>query len=193
MEIVEDDASERALALIKEILERANPGQILLTRSACDLARQGSVAGGANEEIQWLRQGTLPQIGPSRDLEPEVEIFAVAPAGMDPEGLNLGEAAQDMTPARSRRAADIDEDEMIEALRLHAFNLQAAADSLGISRSSLYKLVEKSPRVRKASDLSAEEIERCRDEHGHRLDLMAERLEVSRRALRRRMTELGLD
>ena len=88
---------------------------------------------------------------------------------------------------------DVAEDEVLAALRAHAYNLQAAADSLGISRPSLYKLMKKSSRIRTARDLGIEEIQGCRKRFAADLDAMAEHLEVSRRALRRRMTELGFD
>jgi two-component system, NtrC family, nitrogen regulation response regulator GlnG len=68
-----------------------------------------------------------------------------------------------------------------------------AADQLGIPRSSIYDLIEKSPNIRTAGDLTPEEISGCYRECQGDLDAMVQRLEVSKQALRRRVRELGLD
>ena len=67
----------------------------------------------------------------------------------------------------------------------------AAARELGISKTSLYALIEASPRVRKARDLSAREIEEALRPGGD-VAAAARQLRVSARGLRLRMTELGL-
>ncbi|HSF42791.1 MAG TPA: helix-turn-helix domain-containing protein, partial [Thermoanaerobaculia bacterium] len=82
--------------------------------------------------------------------------------------------------------------EMLAALREHRWNLKAAAQALGIARTSLYILLERSPRVRAAADVPPEEIcaawERC----GGDVEAVAAELEVSERALRQRLKDLGL-
>jgi two-component system, NtrC family, nitrogen regulation response regulator GlnG len=70
--------------------------------------------------------------------------------------------------------------------------LKATADRLGIPRSSIYDLIDRSPNLRTAGDLSVEELTRCYQECGGDLEAMAQRLEVSKRALGRRIKELGL-
>jgi two-component system, NtrC family, nitrogen regulation response regulator GlnG len=102
-----------------------------------------------------------------------------------------GRAAE--APAPRRRPSDVGAEELVAALRESGWDLQAAADRLGVSRPSLYDLIEKSPHVRTAGDLSADEIARCVRECGGDLDAAARRLEVSRRALGRRVKELGID
>ena len=93
---------------------------------------------------------------------------------------------------KPRRPAQITEDELVAALRAHRWRLNDAAAALGIPRSSLYHLIERTDRVRKASDLSLSEIEASRDNVGGSIARMADELEVSERALRRRMGQLGL-
>ena len=78
------------------------------------------------------------------------------------------------------------------ALRLNRWDLKATSEHLRVSRTSLYALVDSSPRVRTAADLTAEEIARSFRECGGDLEAMVERLEVSKRALGRRLRELGL-
>ena len=92
-------------------------------------------------------------------------------------------------PAR-RQAAQLSENEVIEALRAHQFRPAAAADALGIPRSSIYDLMNKIPSLRKASELTSEDIEAARRRVGPSLEAMAEDLEVSKRALLRRLGQL---
>ncbi|MFY2561233.1 sigma 54-interacting transcriptional regulator [Corallococcus terminator] len=94
-------------------------------------------------------------------------------------------------PSR-RRPADIPETELLDVLRGCGWDFQAAAERLGIHRTSIYDLIERIPGIRTAGELSVEEITRCHQECGGRLNEMVRRLEVSRRALGRRVKELGL-
>ncbi|MCP3065143.1 sigma-54 dependent transcriptional regulator [Myxococcus sp. K38C18041901] len=95
-------------------------------------------------------------------------------------------------PRARRKPSDVGEHELLEALRESAWDLQATAERLGIPRSSVYLLIERSSLLRAAGDVSAEELTRCFHECAGDIDAMARRLEVSRRALQRRIRELGL-
>ena len=86
----------------------------------------------------------------------------------------------------------IDETRMVAALAAHQWKTAETARALGISRTTLYALMEKSARVRKARDVSREEIVALQAEAGGDVDAIAERLRVSRRGLLLRMKELGL-
>jgi two-component system nitrogen regulation response regulator GlnG len=92
-----------------------------------------------------------------------------------------------------RKASDVSEQELLAALRASAWDLSAAADRLGIPRSSIYDLIERSPSIRTAGDLTVEEITQAFRECRGDLDAMVQRLEVSKRALGRRIKELGLE
>ena len=94
--------------------------------------------------------------------------------------------------AARRKPSDVGEQELLEALRASSWDLKAAADRLGIPRSSVYVLIDKSSLIRTARDLSPEEITRSFQECQGDLDQMVRRLEVSKRALQRRVRELGL-
>jgi two-component system nitrogen regulation response regulator GlnG len=118
------------------------------------------------------------------------------------ERLLDGASAVDSPPAtdgdstdsrESRRPADINEDELVAAMRESSWEPAAAARRLGISRPSIYDLVRRSNRLRTAEDIELEEIEGCVEELGGDVDAAAERLEVSARGLRRRMRRLGLE
>jgi DNA-binding NtrC family response regulator len=115
------------------------------------------------------------------------------------EDIPIEPPAEDSGPeARSgrrpvyRSPAGISELELHGALKANRWHLQATAAQLRVSRTSLYDLIDRNPRIRKASDLTREEIEEARRRLEGDLDDMVEALEVSERGLLRRMTELGM-
>ncbi|HEY2289628.1 MAG TPA: sigma-54 dependent transcriptional regulator [Thermoanaerobaculia bacterium] len=124
--------------------------------------------------------------GGGRPVEAGAEPPAAAPAVSAPAPSSRPVAA------RRRKPADVSQDELLAVLRAHRWRLKRAAEELGISRPSLYVLIERCPAIRKAGDLKVEEIVLCHHECGGDLDLMVERLKVSRDALHRRIRELGL-
>ena len=149
--------------------------------------------------------------GNVRQLANVVRQIVIANRGADPatrfeqvEALLLQKAPTAETVAKPQsgssaldspgrpRPSDLREGEVIEALRAHRFRPSAAADALGIPRSSIYDLIDKIPGLRKASDLTRVEITEARDRVGPSLEAMAAELEVSERALRRRLGELDL-
>ncbi|HVK71139.1 MAG TPA: sigma-54-dependent Fis family transcriptional regulator, partial [Polyangium sp.] len=91
-----------------------------------------------------------------------------------------------------RKPADVTEAELREVLRTCRWDLAASAGKLGISRASMYLLIERFPGFRVAGALTAQEITQCHRELGGDLARMAEQLEVSEKALLRRVRELGL-
>ena len=120
----------------------------------------------------------LPQPAPV----PDVASLLPAPAAPPP-----------VAPAPARRKpASVTEAELGEALRASRWDLAAAAQRLGISRASMYLLIERYPQHRTGGDLEAEEILRAHRDHGGRLGLMADALRVSERALARRLREMGV-
>jgi two-component system nitrogen regulation response regulator GlnG len=94
--------------------------------------------------------------------------------------------------APRRKSTEVTGEELLSALRQHAWDLKLTADWLGIPRSSIYDVIDKHPNIRRAGTLTAEEITRCHQECGGDLDEMVRRLEVSKKALNRRLKELGL-
>ncbi|WP_438021207.1 sigma 54-interacting transcriptional regulator [Sorangium sp. So ce315] len=91
-----------------------------------------------------------------------------------------------------RKPSDVREEELIDALRRSRWDFKAAAEQLGVSRTSLYALVESCPQVRQANHVPADEVARCYRECGGHIDAMVDRLRVSKRALQRRIRELRL-
>ena len=94
--------------------------------------------------------------------------------------------------ATYRPISEITEAELLAALRASRWNLAGAAERLGVSRTSLYTLVERHGAIRKAADLSHEEIEAALERSGGDLDAAADDLRVSPHGLKIRRTELGI-
>ena len=100
----------------------------------------------------------------------------------------------DAAPALPARVApqDLSEDELVAALEANDYRLGATARQLGISRTTLYALIERSGEVRKASELDRDEVVAARDRAEGDVRRMASALRVSRQGLMRRMRSLGL-
>ena len=92
-----------------------------------------------------------------------------------------------------RRPSEVDDEELLGALADHRWQLRPTARALGVSRATLYRLIDACPEIRKAVDLTADEIVAALD--GARGDHRAAALElrVSPQGLKRRITALGLD
>ena len=91
-----------------------------------------------------------------------------------------------------RKPGDVGDEELLAALQEEQWNLKQTAARLGVSRTTLYTLIDQCPAVRKASELEREEIERSMRDHNEKIDAMVHALQVSRRGLLIRMKELGL-
>ena len=93
---------------------------------------------------------------------------------------------------RYRSPAEVTAAELLEALRASDWEIKPAAVRLGISRPSLYLLIERTPGIRKASELGRSEILECQSHYGGDLAAMAARLEVSKSGLQQQMKRLGM-
>ena len=92
-----------------------------------------------------------------------------------------------------RRTEPMTDGELLVALRANGWRTSATARQMGISRTTLYKLIDHSESIRKAKDLSPEEILRSRVECGGDVEAIATMLEVSPRGLLLRMRELHIE
>jgi two-component system nitrogen regulation response regulator GlnG len=101
-------------------------------------------------------------------------------------------AAPGRPSRRMRPPSEVSEDELLAALRAQRWNLKAAAAALGVARTSLYILLDQSPRVRAAADVPPEEVRAAFARCGGDVEATAAALEISERALRQRLKDLGL-
>lgn len=134
-----------------------------------------------------IRQIVVTSRGEERARLPEtVEMLLAAAASSRPAPRSSGGASY------RRKPSELTDDELVELLRAHRFNLRVAAAALGISRTSLYALVKKCPRLRQPADLGRDEIAASLERAGGDADAAAAELEVSSQGLKRRLKELGL-
>ena len=174
-----------------------------------ETGQSGRLAAGPDDR-PWMPAELVARLasydwpGNVRQLRNVVRQLAIAgrdlpevPVGPAIERLFQEPEAPRPEPARPvssgwRKPEDIRDDELLTALRANRWRLQPTAAQLGISRTSLYDRIDRSPNLRKAADLTREELEaaaaRCQGD----LDAMAEHLEVSKRGLQRRMKQLGI-
>jgi two-component system nitrogen regulation response regulator GlnG len=97
--------------------------------------------------------------------------------------------SRESAPASSR-SPRVSDEQIRDALRLHNYNFSAAADALGIHRSTLYDRVRANPQdVRSAPEISDDEILEAHARHGADIAAMAAELRVSPKPLRARLTE----
>jgi two-component system nitrogen regulation response regulator GlnG len=152
--------------------------------------------------IRQLRNLTRQIVISSRRLptlksNPHIDQELDGPPPLLPDGALSGREGLDPAaaleqPSSRRKPSEVSDQEMLKALRATSWDLKAAAEQLGITRSSLYMLIDRSSSLRTAVELSVSEITHCFHECKGDLDAMVQRLEVSRRGLQRRVKNLGL-
>jgi two-component system nitrogen regulation response regulator GlnG len=103
------------------------------------------------------------------------------------------EAAEPTAPAPREAVApqELTDDRVLEALRKNAWKTTATAEELGISRTTLYALIDRSGRIRKARDVPRDELLACLEACGGDVTAAAAKLEVSKRGLQLRLAEDG--
>lgn len=98
-----------------------------------------------------------------------------------------------MAVALKRRAlGEFDEEAILAALHNNGWRIQGAAGELGISRPSMYKLIEAHPAIRRPEDMDAEELAAGLQQSGGDVERCAALMLTPLEALRRRLRELGL-
>jgi two-component system nitrogen regulation response regulator GlnG len=200
---------------------RDDIGRLLVGFLREELAAVGELerlARGAPESSPWLPAAFVAQLarysfpGNVRQLRNFARQIAVASRGRDRRSLAvpasitrlIGATAAPASPAGDeptapppagadrRNPSDIAEHELIDVLRANQWRINATASRLGISRTSLYLLMDRSPNIRKARDIPRDQLAACSAEHGGDLDAMASQLQISKRGLQLRMKELGM-
>ena len=96
-----------------------------------------------------------------------------------------------VAPAR-RRLADLEQSEILAAMEKSEWYIQGAAQALGISRPSMYKLLESHPQIRSLDRISLEEIRQAVIDCGGDVEQCASRLKTPAEPLRRHLRVLKL-
>jgi len=166
--------------LVERLVRYSWPGNVRELRNA---ARRVAIAG--------RHQPTLA-------LGPWVDDLLSMPAPAAPAAPMISAPAAPPAPAKPKKRAsyrdpaEVTDAELVAALEKHGYRPARAATELGVSRTSIYALIEASPSVVKAPDLSPDDIKAAAARCGDDPDAMARTLKVSRHAMLARMTALGL-
>ena len=133
---------------------------------------------GGTPQLEQLVRLTPAPAGSAARLAPAMEIPA-APAAA-PE-----------TPRR--KPSDITDAEVLQAMAANEWNIQAAARDLGISRPTMYKLLDAHREIRWAERIPADEIEQAFTACAGDVGRCAELLKTPTESLRREVRRLALD
>jgi len=94
------------------------------------------------------------------------------------------------TPPVHRDPSSVPPGRWRAALRRHRWNVKAAAREVGLSRASLYNLMEQSPDIRIAAELDRATLEAALERWEGDLEAASAELEVSLQGLKRRLKQL---
>ena len=92
-----------------------------------------------------------------------------------------------------RKVSELSDDDLVEAMEKSQWQILAASKALGISRPTVYKLLEAHPRIRFPANISEEEIRAAWEACEGDLQRCASRLMTPAEALRRHVGLLGLN
>ncbi len=164
--------------LIVDMLEQQAPGVELPAALVAELAAYdwpGNVRQLSHvlqRAALMLREGMAPALGQLvRSPRPQVEQ---APA------------PKDEARVVRRRPSALSDRDVLEAMAANDWNIQAAAQALGISRPSLYKLLEDHPDIRRPETIPEADIARAMDDCAGDVERCAALLKTPAEALRRR-------
>ena len=129
--------------------------------------------------VLLVQGGAVPTLGNLVRLD----IASVAPPSVA--------AVAATVPAR-RKPASLAPDDVLAAMEQHAWTIQAAALALGVSRPSLYKLLDSHPAIRRAEAIPDAELERALLATGGDVAAGAALLKTPAEALRRRWHHLRM-
>jgi two-component system, NtrC family, nitrogen regulation response regulator GlnG len=130
----------------------------------------------------------IRRLGLMSDLSPDEMIDHLKRSLSQPEQEEPREAE-----TSARKPQDVSEEEVFEAMKASGWRMEKAAERLGISRPSLYRLVEAHPLLRTAKDLTQEELLSAHREAKGDADRMSELLRVSRAGIQQRLRQLKVE
>ena len=180
--------------LVRHFLEAEAPGNGWnLPFELLSQVFNGDWPGNVRQLAHAMRRVALDlQAGNVPVLEQAVVMPAVVQAG-DPASAAASAAASASAsrPVR-RKASELSDDDLVEAMEKSQWQILAASKALGISRPTVYKLLEAHPRIRIPSNIPEEEIRAAWEACEGDLQRCASRLMTPAEALRRHVALLGL-
>ncbi|MEE2901504.1 MAG: sigma 54-interacting transcriptional regulator [Myxococcota bacterium] len=123
----------------------------------------------------------------TQDIQTVIAAQNISRSSLETLNLRVGSEEERASPPPSQIETPV----LLETLAACEWKAKDAAQALGISRSSLYNLIEQTPEIPKAKNLSLEQITEAKETFENDLEKMAHHFRVSRRALQLRIKELG--
>lgn len=171
--------------------ERAGNAPALLPVTLIDALCRYDWPGNVRQLAMVVRRALIAAAdGPAPAFE--VLVPELAQPGSDAaNGLVApGDAARKIT--RRARLSDVDHDAVLAALEGHGWQVGAAALALGVSRPSMYKLIEDHPGIRAAPAIPLDELQGAIGACAGDVVLCAQMLKTPSEALRRHLRGIGL-
>lgn len=143
-----------------------------------------------------LEQASAPAVLPS--LTAVSANPRLSPGNLDSSLMGTNSSAHSLarnshSAAQSRKKLhEISHDAVLTAMRNQRWEILAAAQELGVSRPSMYKLLEQHPQIRRAQDIPVTEIQSALQTSQQQIDRCAEILQTPAEALRRYLMLSGL-
>lgn len=137
-----------------------------------------------------LQMGEVPDFATLVDRAPARAGQRAHEKGTPPP--SAGAAGQAEPSAARKRLTDLSEADVLAAMEANDWYIQAAAQALGISRPSMYKLLEAHTRIRRPEQIDAELIRATLAQNGGDVELCAGLLKTPSEALRRHLRVLGI-
>lgn len=112
---------------------------------------------------------------------------------VEPTNAYLHPTALSSVEKKTRKKLnELSEEDVLAALEENEWNIQSAALALGISRPSMYKLMESNSKIRRVEKISAEEVQNAWRMANNDLEVCASLLKTPSEALRRHLRGLGV-
>ncbi|WP_188564423.1 sigma 54-interacting transcriptional regulator [Undibacterium terreum] len=116
---------------------------------------------------------------------------AISPASNEPVA-DLASLIPAEEAVRKPRLSELTHEDILSAMESNAWRISNAAQQLGISRPTMYKLLENHPQIRWAEAIPQDEIRQALQDHAGDLDRCASTLKTPSEALRRQLRVLRL-
>jgi two-component system nitrogen regulation response regulator GlnG len=107
-------------------------------------------------------------------------------------GREQAAAGVEPSPPRRARLTDIDHEAVLLAMHNNGWRVSGAAQELGVSRPSMYKLIEMHPQIRRVEAIGVEELRLALAQHAADLDRCAALLRTPFEPLRRHLRASAL-
>ena len=138
-----------------------------------------------------LQMGEVPDFATLVDRAPASAGVRAAPASV-PAPSSPAPAPAAEAPLARKRLTELSEADVLAAMEANDWYIRAAAQALGVSRPSMYKLLEAHTQIRRPEHIDAELIRETLAQSGGDVELCAGLLKTPSEALRRHLRVLGL-